>query len=80
MIATAFVLVNVRAGAARRVMDELHRVDGIQDVEAVSGPYDLIAVVQGSDFNAIGRLVLEKIQAIDGVTATLSCNVIRFEP
>lgn len=80
MIATAFVMINVKAGAAKKVHDRLQKISGVQNVDAVSGPYDLIATVQGTDFNAIGNLVLVTLQAIDGVTATLTCNVIRFEP
>jgi len=80
MVATAYVLVNVKAGKARKVYDKLNELENVQHVDAIAGPYDLIAVVQGADFNAIGNLVINKIQPIDGVTSTITCNVIRFEP
>lgn len=80
MIATAYVLVNVSAGKARSVYNELLDLENVQHVDAIAGPYDLIATVQAGDFNAIGNIVINTIQQIEGVTSTITCNVIRFEP
>ncbi|MBL7074534.1 Lrp/AsnC ligand binding domain-containing protein [candidate division KSB1 bacterium] len=79
MIATAHILINVKVGMAKGVYDKLSKITGVQHVDAIAGPYDLIATVQGGDFNAIGNLVLNKIQAIEGVEHTITCNVIQFE-
>jgi DNA-binding Lrp family transcriptional regulator len=79
MRASAYVLINVRAGKGKTVMDELSKLKSITDVEAVSGPYDVVVSVAASDFNEVGRLVIEKIQTIDGIEKTLTCNVINFE-
>jgi DNA-binding Lrp family transcriptional regulator len=72
-------MINVKAGKGRATMEKLERFKNVAGVEAVSGPYDLIVSVTGSDFNEIGRLVIERIQAIDGVEKTLTCNIINFE-
>ncbi len=79
MIATAYVLISVEAGKAREVYDELSKLEGVQNLDAVSGPYDLVATIQGADFNAIGTLVLDRIQAIKGITDTITLNVLKFE-
>lgn len=79
MIATAYVLINVKAGQTKKVYQKLLQTQGVVSVDAISGPYDIIATVQASDFNAIGRLVLEKIRPIDGIIDTITCNVISFE-
>ncbi len=42
-------------------------------MDAVTGPYDFIAVVEGSTLDAIGNLVTESIGIIDGVTRTTTC-------
>ena len=42
-------------------------------LDAVTGPYDFIAVVQGPTLDAVGRLVTDEIGAIDGVTRTTTC-------
>lgn len=80
MIATAYVLVRIEAGKARKIYDELLNVKGVQNVDAVSGPYDFILTIQASDFNALGELVLNKIHPIKGISETMTCNVIKFEP
>jgi DNA-binding Lrp family transcriptional regulator len=42
-------------------------------MDAVTGPYDFIAVVEGNSLDAIGNLVTESIGVIDGVTRTTTC-------
>lgn len=79
MVATAFILVTVAHGTARKVYDKLAKIPGVVQVNAISGPYDIITIVQGSDFNSIGNLVINKIQPIEGIERTLTCNVIEFE-
>jgi DNA-binding Lrp family transcriptional regulator len=80
MIATAYILIKVEAGKARKVYDELNRLEGAQRVEAIIGPCDIIVTLQGTDFNAIGATVMDKIRAIPGVIETITCNVIHFQP
>lgn len=79
MIATAFVLVNVEMGMARDVYRKMQEVRNIQNLDGIAGPYDIVAVVQGSDFNEIARVVIDEIQTIDGVSATITCNTVNFE-
>ena len=80
MVASAYVLINVDAGKAKPVYDALWDMEGTQTVEAVLGPYDIIALVQGTDFPDIGSKVLNVIQQIPGVDRTLTCNIVKFEP
>ena len=79
MIATAYVLIKVEARMARKAFENIVKVNGVQHVDLVSGPYDIIAVVQGSDFMHIGRLVLDKLHHIEGVADTITCAVIPVE-
>ena len=41
-----------------------------------AGPYDVIARVQASGLDELGRLVVFGIQVLDGVTRTLTCMVL----
>jgi DNA-binding Lrp family transcriptional regulator len=79
MVSTAVVLINVEARAARVVYEKLRGTHGVQQVDVVSGPYDLVAVVQSTDFIQLGRLVLDKIRHVEGVTETVTCWVIPVE-
>jgi len=79
MRAKAFVLISIAAGVARDVYERISKLQHVEVVHAVTGPYDMIAVVEGPTFNDIGRIVIEKIQTIPGITNTITCNVIFLE-
>jgi len=79
MRATAFVLVNVSMGSARAVYEKLRALDQVQQAHAITGPYDIIVTIEGNDYNEIAWVVIDKIQTIDGVTSTLTCNVVNLE-
>jgi DNA-binding Lrp family transcriptional regulator len=44
----------------------------------VTGPYDVIAMAETASMDDLGKLLVARIQAVDGVTRTLTCPVIRF--
>jgi DNA-binding Lrp family transcriptional regulator len=44
--------------------------------EDLAGPYDVIARVQAPGLDQLGRLVVARIQVVDGVTRTLTCTVL----
>ncbi len=79
MRATAYVLINIAAGTSRKVYNTLTNMESVQKVDAVSGPYDLIAIVDGATFNDIGKIVLEEIQSVPGIQNTVTCNIIFLE-
>ena len=77
MAAKAFVLIETAVGKTKDVMAVLTKMDGIKTVDAVTGPYDIIAVVEQDDLNAVGSLVTSKLHPIEGVTRTVTCLTIR---
>jgi hypothetical protein len=42
----------------------------------VTGPYDVIVRACAADINELGRMVVSRIQAIDGIDRTLTCPVV----
>ena len=73
----AYVLIETAAGKTKNVKNTLTKVKGnkatVVAMDAVTGPYDFIAVVDGAPLDAIGNLVTESIGTIDGVTRTTTC-------
>jgi DNA-binding Lrp family transcriptional regulator len=73
----AFVLIETAPGKTKTVKKELSRIAGqgsnLAHLDAVTGPYDFIAQVEGPTLDAIGRLVTDEIGIIDGVTRTTTC-------
>ena len=43
-----------------------------------AGPYDEIVRVGADDVDSLGKLVVTKIQAVEGVTGTLTCPVVHL--
>ena len=58
------------------VAQALNDLDGVESAEDLAGPYDVIARIQAPGLDQLGRLVASRIQAVDGVTRTLTCTVI----
>ena len=69
----AFILIETAVGKTREVADTLKGVGGMQSVDVVTGPYDVIAVIDATDINTMGSLVTEKIHTISGVVRTVTC-------
>jgi DNA-binding Lrp family transcriptional regulator len=74
---SAYVLIETEVGKVAHVAQALSNLDGVQVAEDLTGPYDVIARIQAPSLNQLGRLVVSRIQAVDGVTRTLTCTVIR---
>lgn len=73
MATKAYVLIETAVGKTRDVMGALKGVTGMEAVDAVTGPYDIIAVVTAADLNSVGELVTEKVHTIGGVLRTVTC-------
>jgi DNA-binding Lrp family transcriptional regulator len=78
MVVRAFVLIEVAVGKTREVVTALRKVDGVQSVEAVTGPYDIIAVVEKPDVNAVGDLVTRNVHSISGIARTVTCLTVQL--
>lgn len=74
----AFVLIQTEPGETGRVAREMGAIEGVGTVEVVTGPYDVIASIQASNIDALGRMVLSRIQSVEGVTRTLTCPVVHI--
>jgi len=73
----AYILVEAGIGRTNDALKALQKVPGVRSVDAVTGPYDIIAVVEGDDLNAIGSLVTGKIHPIGGITRTVTRLAVR---
>lgn len=69
----AYVLIETVGGRSKEVVDALRLVTGIAAADVVTGPYDVIAVAEGIDANAVGRLVLNEVRGLQGISKTMTC-------
>ncbi len=72
----AYILIQVRCGAAQQVAAELADVRGVVEAHAVMGPYDVIAFVRVADADEMGDLIMDHMHNLPGVSRTLTCSVI----
>lgn len=76
MESKGYVLIEAESGRVAEVLAALRAIDGMAAVDAVTGPYDIIATVQTPDPRHIGRLVMNEIHGVEGIKRTVTCMVI----
>jgi DNA-binding Lrp family transcriptional regulator len=76
MSVQAYVLIQTEVGKAATVVEAIRAISGVAVAEDVTGPYDVIVKAQAPTMDQLGRLVVAKIQAVAGITRTLTCPVV----
>ena len=74
----AYILIQTEVGKAARVAKDIVEIMGVQQAEDVTGPYDVIVRAEARNLDELGKLVVARVQAIDGITRTLTCPVVRL--
>ena len=74
----AYILVQTEVGKAAEVASRIAKITGVTQAEDVTGPYDVIVRAQADNVDDLGRLVVAQIQAVEGITRTLTCPVVRL--
>jgi DNA-binding Lrp family transcriptional regulator len=75
---SAYILILTEVGKAAQVATAVREIEGVEVAEDVTGPYDVIVRAQASDVDALGRMVVARIQAIEGIDRTLTCPVVHL--
>jgi DNA-binding Lrp family transcriptional regulator len=74
----AYVLIQAEVGRSAEVAGAVGKIPGVSLAEVVTGPYDVIARAEAANIDALGNLIVAKVQAVEGVSRTLTCPVIRI--
>ena len=74
----AYVLIQTEVGKAALVAEEVRTIEGVESADDVTGPYDVIVRAAAGDVDQLGKLVVARIQAINGITRTLTCPVVNL--
>lgn len=73
MTTRAFILIETAVGKTKEVVAGLQKLEGVVSADPVTGPYDIVAIAEARELNAIGDLVTSKIHPIPGITRTVTC-------
>ncbi|MBI4261268.1 MAG: Lrp/AsnC ligand binding domain-containing protein [Actinobacteria bacterium] len=74
----AYNQIQTEVGKAAQVAKEVAAIKGVTDAEDVTGPYDVIVRAEARNVDDLGKLVVAKIQAVEGITRTLTCPVVHL--
>jgi DNA-binding Lrp family transcriptional regulator len=77
-VVSAYILIQTEVGKASHVTREIGKISGVVAADGVTGPYDVVARGEASDLDELAKAVVMPIQAVDGVTRTLTCPVLQL--
>ena len=74
----ASILIQTEVGKAAAVASSIAEIPGVTQAEDVTGPYDVIVRAEANNVDELGKLVVARIQAVPGITRTLTCPVVHI--
>ncbi|MFF2044719.1 Lrp/AsnC family transcriptional regulator [Kitasatospora sp. NPDC048239] len=74
----AYILIQTEVGKATAVAESISKIQGVLQAEDVTGPYDVIVRAEAETVDDLGRLVVAKVQQVEGITRTLTCPVVHL--
>ncbi len=82
MTTRAYILIEAAVGKAKAVAEGVAEMSfpsaRVVNVDAVTGPYDAIALLEGDDLDHVGTAITDGIQQVDGVQRTTTCLVVKL--
>jgi DNA-binding Lrp family transcriptional regulator len=77
-VVQAYILIQTEVGKAAAVASSIAEIPGVTQAEDVTGPYDVIVRAEATNVDELGKLVVARIQAVAGITRTLTCPVVHL--
>ncbi len=74
----AYILVQTEVGRSAAVAGQIVELPGVLSAEDVTGPYDVIVRTEAETMDELGKLIVARIQVIEGITRTLTCPVVNL--
>ena len=74
----AYILIQTEVGKASDVATAIGGISGVARVDAVTGPYDVVVLTEARNVDELGKMVVSKVQAVAGITRTLTCPVVNI--
>jgi DNA-binding Lrp family transcriptional regulator len=78
LVVVAYILIQTEVGKAAQVAEKIVEIEGVQQAEDVTGPYDVIVRAEAGTIDELGKLVVARVQAVQGITRTLTCPVVHL--
>ena len=78
MTVQAYVLIQTEVGKAAQVASEVRKIDGVECADNVTGPYDVIVNAEAESVDELDKMVVSRVQLVEGITRTLTCPVVNL--
>ena len=78
MVVQAYILIQTEVGQSANVASQIAQIKGVTLAEDVTGPYDVIVRAEARTVDELGKLVVAKVQGVEGITRTLTCPVVHL--
>jgi DNA-binding Lrp family transcriptional regulator len=78
VVVQAYILIQTEVGKAADVAREIAEIEGVTMAEDVTGPYDVIVRAEARNVDELGKLVVARVQGVEGITRTLTCPVVHI--
>ena len=75
-MASAFVLINTELGTENEVLEQLRKIDAVEESYIVYGVYDIVAKVTADTMEKLKEIVTWKVRRLDKVRSTLTMILI----
>lgn len=78
---TAFVLIKVKVGKLPDVVKELLAIEEIKELYMVTGPFDLLAILEADKYEELGEAIVDKIHKVkelDDTQTLMSFKTYRY--
>ena len=66
----AYVLIKVESGRTRDILEQLRQLPSVERADSVTGPTDLIVLVNADDPRGLADLIFRSVQTMPGVKET----------
>ena len=74
----AYILITAAIGKVKEAAKEIQKLPGVKSVHIVTGPYDIIVLVEAPSLDMLTSTVVEGIHKVKGVVDTNTAIVVEI--
>ncbi|ACL17239.1 Lrp/AsnC ligand binding domain-containing protein [Methanosphaerula palustris] len=71
-MANAYLKIDIETGKEKEVKTALKKITGVKSADFVTGSQDLVALVEGKNYEEIVTQTLEEIRKVKGIKKTVT--------
>lgn len=78
LVTQAYVLITAAIGKVKQAAKEIQKLSGVKSVHVVTGPYDIIVLVEAPSLDTLTSTVVEGVHKVKGVVDTNTAIVVEI--